>query len=85
MNIESFRAYCLAKKGLTEEFPFGESTLVFKVMGKMFALTDIEEFGRISLKCDPEKGGDLREQYEVVLPGYPLACIPKCRYSGTQL
>jgi len=42
MNIEAFREYCLSKKGVTEHFPFDETTLVFKVMGKMFALTGLE-------------------------------------------
>ena len=42
MNIEEFREYCIAKPGVTEEFPFDETTLVFKVMGKMFALTNLE-------------------------------------------
>ncbi len=46
MNIEEYRNYCLAKKGTTEDFPFDENVLVFKVMGKMFALTDVEEFVR---------------------------------------
>jgi predicted DNA-binding protein (MmcQ/YjbR family) len=49
-------------KGVTEEFPFDKNTLVFKVMGKMFALTDLELFTSINLKCDPEIGAELREQ-----------------------
>ncbi|MEE4197612.1 MAG: MmcQ/YjbR family DNA-binding protein [Bacteroidales bacterium] len=73
INIEDFRNYCLAKKGVTEAFPFDESTLVFKVMGKMFALTDTEEAFRINLKCEPEKAVILREQYPgTVLPGYHM-------------
>lgn len=72
MDIESFREYCLAKKGVTEEFPFGEETLVFKVKGKMFALTDIDSFVSINLKCDPENAVLLREQYEAVKPGYHM-------------
>jgi predicted DNA-binding protein (MmcQ/YjbR family) len=59
-------------KGTTEEFPFGEDTLVYKVMGKMFALTDLESFQSINLKCDPETGVQLREQYASVLPGYHM-------------
>ena len=55
MNIEEFRNYCLVKNGVTEDFPFDETTLVFKVMGKMFALTGLEaEEFRVNLKCDPE-------------------------------
>ncbi|MBL7871449.1 MAG: MmcQ/YjbR family DNA-binding protein [Cyclobacteriaceae bacterium] len=72
MNIESFRSYCLLKKGVTEEFPFGEETLVFKVMGKMFALTDVEQFESVNLKCDPERAAQLREEFPAVLPGYHM-------------
>ncbi len=72
MNIEQLREYCLAKKSVTEEFPFDETTLVFKVMGKMFALTDLEEDFSINLKCDPEKAIELREKYPTVLPGYHM-------------
>ncbi len=71
MNIEEFRDYCLQKKGVTEELPFDETTLVYKVLGKMFALTDTDDEFKIALKCDPEKVIDLREQFpETVLPGY---------------
>ncbi len=72
MNIEDFREYCLSKKGVTEECPFGPETLVFKVMGKMFALTGIEHFASINLKCDPEEAALLREQYDAVQPGYHM-------------
>lgn len=70
MNVEQFRSYCLDKPGVTEEFPFGEQTMVFKVMGKMFALADVTEFESVNLKCDPEQAVVLREQYPAVLPGY---------------
>jgi predicted DNA-binding protein (MmcQ/YjbR family) len=73
LNIESFRSHCLAKKGVTEEFPFNENTLVFKVMGKMFALTDLENFESVNLKCDPEKAAQLREEFPAVLPGYHMS------------
>jgi len=73
MNIEEFRNYCIAKKGVTEEFPFDEKTLVFKVMGKMFALTNIDIFERVNLKCDPEKALDLREEYEGIVAGYHMS------------
>ncbi len=72
MNIEEFRDYCLKKKGVTEEFPFDETTLVFKVLGKMFALTDTEESFRINLKCDPELVDERREKYASVIPGYHM-------------
>ncbi|HRG78920.1 MAG TPA: MmcQ/YjbR family DNA-binding protein [Cyclobacteriaceae bacterium] len=73
MNIETFRSYCLGKKGVTEEFPFDENTLVFKVMGKMFALTDLENFESVNLKCDPDKAVQLREEFPAVLPGYHMS------------
>jgi len=74
MDIEFFREYCLAKKGVTEEFPFDENTLVFKVMGKIFALTNLEKSNfTINLKCEPEKAILLREQYEAVQPGYHMS------------
>jgi predicted DNA-binding protein (MmcQ/YjbR family) len=72
MHIEAFRNYCLQLSGVTEEFPFGEQTLVFKVGGKMFALTGIDNFESINLKCEPEKAVELREQWEGVLPGYHM-------------
>ena len=72
MNIEDFRDYCLLKPGVTEETPFGPDFLVFKVAGKVFALTDINTFGSINLKCDPERAQELRDQHEYVLPGYHM-------------
>lgn len=72
MNIEEFRQYCLGMKGVTEEFPFGENTLVFKVMGKMFALTNLDGDFSVNLKCDPDLTTELREQYPAVLPGYHM-------------
>lgn len=65
MNIEAFRTYCLSKKGVTEEFPFDEKTLVFKVMGKMFALCGLERVpSQVNLKCDPERAIALREEFD---------------------
>lgn len=72
MDIEQYREYCLAKAGVTESFPFDEVVLVFKVMGKMFVLCDVNEFRSINLKCDPELAISLREQYEGVNPGYHM-------------
>ncbi len=75
MNIEEFRGYCLAKKGITEEFPFDEYTLVFKVMGKMFALVPLERLpSQVNLKCDPERAIALREEYDGrIIPGYHMS------------
>ncbi len=72
MNAEFYRDYCIRKKGVTEGFPFDQKTLVFKVGGKMFALTDIDEFDFVNLKCDPERAVELRERYEGVKPGYHM-------------
>lgn len=72
MNIESFRSYCLSRKGVTEEFPFGPDTLVYKVMGKMFALADVQDFASINLKVEPEAGVELRERYPAVSEGYHM-------------
>ncbi|WP_273565572.1 MmcQ/YjbR family DNA-binding protein [Maribacter halichondriae] len=75
MNIEEFRAYCLSKKGVTEDFPFDEQTLVFKVMGRMFALSGLERIpAQINLKCDPERSATLREEYDGdIIPGYHMS------------
>jgi predicted DNA-binding protein (MmcQ/YjbR family) len=72
VNIESFREYCLLKKGVTEEFPFDNNTLVFKVMGKMFALTDVELFSGVNLKCDPDEAVELREKYDFIRPAFHM-------------
>lgn len=73
MTLETLRDFCLSKSGCTESFPFNETTLVFKVGGKMFALMDIESRPvQIALKCDPDRALALREQYEVVQPGFHL-------------
>ncbi|MCU4174459.1 MmcQ/YjbR family DNA-binding protein [Carboxylicivirga sp. N1Y90] len=72
MNIEEFREYCIKKHLVTEEFPFDQNTLVFKVAGKMFALTNVEGDFSINLKCDPEKAIELREKHHAVLPGYHM-------------
>lgn len=77
MNIEEFRACCLAKKGVSEEFPFDADTLVFKVLGKMFALAPLERLPpQANLKCDPERAIELRESYDgVIMPGYHMSKV----------
>jgi len=72
VNIDAYRNYCLSKKGVTEEFPFGDDTPVYKVMGKVFSITSLEDFSSINLKVDPEQGVLLRERYEAVQPGYHM-------------
>lgn len=73
MNIEEAREACISIKGATEGFPFGEDTLVYKVMDKMFAYMGLEsrdgEFW-LNVKCDPEKAIELRELYTGIRPGY---------------
>ena len=73
MNIETLREYCLSLKGTSEGFPFGEETLVFKVMGKMFALTSLDNPVSVNLKCEPEWAIELREAHpDDILPGWHM-------------
>ena len=73
MDLESFREYCLAKKGASEGMPFGEDVLVFKVGGKIFALASLNDVpARVNLKCDPDWALELRDRYEQVQPGYHM-------------
>ncbi len=74
MNVEDLRAYVLQKENVTEGFPFGEDTLVFKVENKIFVLVSLDEPTlRMNVKCDPEKAIEWREEYpENVLPGYHM-------------
>ena len=72
-DLEKFREYCLKKKGVTEEFPFGDDTLVYKVMGKMFALAGLDETDfSFNIKCAPENIIDIRAKYPAVQPGYHM-------------
>ncbi|MFY9241877.1 MAG: MmcQ/YjbR family DNA-binding protein [Polaribacter sp.] len=76
MNIEQLRDFCMAKKGVTEHFPFDNVTLVFKVMNKMFALTGLDSWEKgeqkINLKCDQDKAIELREEFEGINPGWHM-------------
>ncbi len=74
MNLETIRKYCLKKKGkITEEFPFGEDVLVYKVNGKIFLLIRLNIHPlTMNLKCDPVRALELREQYESIQPGYHM-------------
>jgi len=74
MNVEDLREYCLQKPHTSESFPFDEKTLVFKVAGKMFALTGLEwESCHVNLKCDPERAIELREHYPEIKAGYHMS------------
>ena len=73
MTLDSLRDYCLSRTGATEELPFGPDALVFKVAGKMFALTGLDsEEVSVNLKCDPETAQELRAAYDCVRPGYHM-------------
>jgi predicted DNA-binding protein (MmcQ/YjbR family) len=72
LNIEELRDYCLQKSGVTEGFPFGEDTLVFRVGEKLFLLTGLSDGNRFNAKCDPERAAELRERYPEVQPGYHM-------------
>jgi len=72
MNIEELREYCLSKKGVTENFPFGEETLVFKVADKIFLLSSLDEATRFNAKCDPERAIELRAEHEEIIPGWHM-------------
>ncbi len=73
MDIEFLRTYCLSKPAVTEDFPFDEETLVFKVCGKIFLLTDIHtQPVSANLKCEPEYAVELRDRYHCIRPGYHM-------------
>jgi predicted DNA-binding protein (MmcQ/YjbR family) len=72
MNIETIRDYCISKKGVTESFPFGDDTLVFKKTGKIFLLANLDGDLSINVKCDPAIALELREKYTSVIPGYHM-------------
>jgi predicted DNA-binding protein (MmcQ/YjbR family) len=75
MNIEELREYCLSLPATTEDFPFDEVTLVFKIGGKMYALTGLDGPFTVNLKCDPELAISLRESYPAVRPGYHMSKV----------
>lgn len=73
MNIETLQQYCLSKKGVTEETPFGPDNLVYKVGGKMFLLASLDTVPlQFNAKCDPEEAIRLRDAHACVLPGYHM-------------
>ena len=74
MDIEALREYVIQKPGVTEGFPFGEDTLVFKIKSKIFLLVALDESPlQFNVKCDPEKAIELRESFpENVLPGFHM-------------
>lgn len=70
MHLDDLRDYCLSRPGAWEDLPFGPDTLVFKVRKKMFGIVGLERLPHgIGLKCDPERGLELREHYDGVTTG----------------
>jgi predicted DNA-binding protein (MmcQ/YjbR family) len=73
MDPAELRDHCLSYPGAEETFPFGGRTSVFKVAGKMFALSQLgADSLQVSVKCEPRLAELLRETYAAVLPGYHL-------------
>lgn len=79
MNLETFYEYCISKKGVTEHFPFDKDTLVFKVGGKMFALSSLIQWEKgepsVNLKCNPERALELRAEYDDIIEGWHMSKI----------
>jgi predicted DNA-binding protein (MmcQ/YjbR family) len=79
MNLETFYEYCLSKKGVTQHFPFDKDTLVFKIGGKMFALSSLNQWEKgipsVNLKCNPDYALDLRAQYGDVQPAFHMSKV----------
>ena len=79
MNLEMYYEYCLSKKGVTEHFPFDQDTLVFKVGGKMFALSSLNQWEKgepsVNLKCNPDYAQELREQYGDIKPAFHMSKV----------
>ena len=79
MNLEIYYEYCLSKKGTTEHFPFDQDTLVFKVGGKMFALSSLIQWEKgepsLNVKCDPDYALELRAQYSDIQPAFHMSKI----------
>jgi predicted DNA-binding protein (MmcQ/YjbR family) len=86
MNLEQFYEYALAKKAVTEHFPFDEDTLVFKVGEKMFCLTSLKEWENgtpsLNVKGDPERNLELRAEYEAIEPGFHMS---KTHWNSVQI
>jgi predicted DNA-binding protein (MmcQ/YjbR family) len=73
VTAEELRAWCLSMPGATEDFPFAPGVSVFKVAGKMFALSRLVRAPlEVSVKCDPVLAESLRASYDAIVPGYHL-------------
>lgn len=73
MDLPDIIEYCLSRKSVEETTPFGPEVLVYKVVGKMFALASPDEVpARVNLKCDPERAVELRDEYDAIIPGFHM-------------
>ena len=81
MDIEQIRAYCLSKPHATEDFPFDETTLVFRVMNKIFASIGLDNVDWFCLKCDPEYAIELREHYTGITGAWQEILESDCYYA----
>ena len=72
MNIEDARIYCLNKPNATEDFPFDETTLAFRVENRIFAITDLENTKWFCVKCDADYALELRESYPQIAPAWHM-------------
>jgi predicted DNA-binding protein (MmcQ/YjbR family) len=72
MHFELIYDYCMAKPAVEESFPFDNETMVWKIMGKMFCLANINDFKSLNLKCEPERAVELREQHPQITPGWHM-------------
>ncbi len=72
MNIEELREYCLSLPQVTEDMPFDDETLVFKVGGRMFCFASLTGDLKMNLKCDPDEAIEIRETFPAVTPGFHM-------------
>ncbi len=72
MELHQLREYCLSKPGTSEYTPFDEDTIVFRVMGKIFAITSISQYEFVNLKCDPDYALELRSEHADIKPGWHM-------------
>lgn len=72
MNIESLREYCLSLPQVTEDFPFDETTLAFRIGGKIFAMVNLEDTRWFVLKCEPDYALDLRDRYSEITSAWHM-------------
>ena len=76
ISLETITDYCMNFPGTSQDFPFGQDTMVFKVAGKIFALVNVTRWmhgeEKMNLKCDPERARKLREEYQSVTSGYHM-------------